>query len=832
MSTHSTTPTVVVGIGEAGVRMLSSVHDVVTNEDVDDRYFEFLAIDSADDIDDSFPELSDLNQFRINAPPENRWRKMVEETHSPFLRQGDAAASQGGVTRNRPVARALIDDSENFEALHGFLETRISTLIDDLGATNVDIWVLSSLGGGTGSGAFPIVGAMLSDLARELEQEDPQLGFDIAGVGTLPQLTRLGEGHYPNARPRHIINAYTALRELQGMLDHDYSESPLRFKVHAEEIDLFPGQHLPPMREPPFERYFLFPVKESEIRNEDSRERMNEIVADLILYFTSITGVEDYPDTEEEYDDEVLFTLNAAELSFPTDLATEYVEVAGELKSLNDRKRKLNRLEDNYESNRNYLSSVLDVNRGEMPDGDVERRLVSDCHDAAEETIAGGDVRYVDEDQLTNDASTIVEETRSEVRSRIEQFDATVEIDGEVRSAPEDVPMMATDGDDEPVDPVDTVIEYFYYVHVIEAAKSELERRQYEQLVDEGWAEHRRDIRQYASDEEEFERVDQGSADEKWETLEPFLEYQHDEIEEELEDGGIFSLGFGDSELEEEREDIEKLLSDIRDARERHNKLEELRAEANKRRQTRRDTLQTLRDQFEDAAASVEDEIDDLEHDRRKLEHKRDRLTGRERGRTSLTEFNPEQFAEMALEDPSSLTAKDLDEIANNEWSLDDLTAAGLTSREKVLKNFEYLLTRKLNERMSDKATTRPDGLLATLRHDENSWLDEEIINLVNSRQTRIEHVTDSMPIADRLTVRLLSTYAPIDLMETSEFGVLYEAHEASDERVIDLLMSGDEADEIEEKYVRFAYPELIADGGSDEAEPPEATGTTEASED
>jgi hypothetical protein len=81
------------------------------------------------------------------------------------------------------------------------------------------------------------------------------------------------------------------------------------------------------------------------------------------------------------------------------------------------------------------------------------------------------------------------------------------------------------------------------------------------------------------------------------------------------------------------------------------------------------------------------------------------------------------------------------------------------------------------------------------------------------------------MPISDRLAVRLLVTYTPIDLMDTSEFGVLYEAHEASDERVVDLLMKDEERDEIEDKYVRFAYPELVDDGDSVAAEssPPEA---------
>ncbi|MFT4883598.1 MAG: hypothetical protein ACI8U4_001107 [Natronomonas sp.] len=824
MSTHTPTPTptVVVGIGEAGVRMLSAVHDVVSDEDIDERRFKFLAIDSADDMDANFPEQSELNQFTIDAPPQTRWEKMVNETHTTFLRHGDAAASQGGVTRNRPVARALIDDSENFEYLHGFLESNITNFIGNVGETDVDIWLLNSLGGGTGSGAFPIVGAMLHNLTKELKKDDPQLGFNIAGVGTLPQLNRLDEGFFPDARPRHIINAYTALRELQAILEHDYSRSPLEFRIHADEIDLFPGENLPPMQQPPFDRYFLFPVKESEIQNEDTRERMNAIVADLILYFSSLPGIENYPDTDQEYEDDILFTINAAELSFPEATASEYIEVTDSLDEIDTHKRKLDRLEDAYESNRDYLHAVLDVNQGEMPEGTVERRLVSSCQEAAKETITGGDVRYVDEEQLTSDAATVVEETRTEIRNRVEQFDAEVELgDDAVRSAADDVPMLNPDEDGaEPVEPVDTVIEYFYYAQVIEAAKSELERRQYEQRVDEAWAEYRREIRKNASSEEEFERVDKGSADEKWGSLEPFLEYKKDELDEQLDDGGLFSLGFGDSELEEKREDIEDMLGDIRDAKERHDNLNELREEANKRRQTRRDTLQTLRDQFEDAGEAVESEVDDLEHERKKLEHKRDLLVGRQRSRTSLTEFDLDQFAELALENPEALTSDDLEKIKSGEWTLDDLIASGLTSRREILKNFDKLLSRKLAERMSDQSATSPDGLLAPLRHSENSWLDDELRDL--SKQTRIEHVTEPMPIADSLAVRLLVTYTPVDLMETSEFGVLYEAHETNDERVVDLLMNDEEREEIEDKYVRFAYPELVDTGENTASEAPE----------
>lgn len=814
MSQRAPTATVVVGLGEAGVRMLSAVDEAIGAEDIDERRFRLLGIDSkGEDIEKNFPELSRQDRFELEAPPDIRWDHMVGETHTEYLEHGDEAASQGGVTRTRPVARALVDDSENYDALYGFFETRIQNFIDDLGTTSVNVWLLHSLGGGTGSGTFPIVGSMLDHVTGELARRNSRLGFDIAAVGSLPQLTEVHRGGYPEARPQHIINSYVALRELRGILEHDYVDR-LELPLYAEDISSHRSPHIP-LEEPPFDKYFLFPVLETEVRTESKRKRLNAVVADLVLYFSLTTGVENYPDTDEEYDEERLYTINAAELGFPTELARDYVETKEDLQSLDGRKTKLQRLRDEYRDMNHYVSDTLEVNRSSLPEegSEVEERLVSECANHAEATVADNDARYLDEEQITQDAVRAVEEVRQTIRSRFQQFDIEVELgDDEVRTVVEDIPIVrASPEDADAIQPMERVIEYFYYSKLQSALEAELKRREFERAVDEAWTDYREEIRQATDDPDRFEEVDEGDAETRWDGIERYLEgIVIPDLRAELDDGGLFGLGFGQEGTEEELQQTEDLVERIRALHTAKTNLEELRGKTDEWRKAARQDLKTLRNQLEDAVEAVGDDLADLDLERQKLQNRRQTLEGRERGRNSLSEFNPERFAKMSLEQPNTLKSEDLTAIEAGEWTIQKLIDDRLTTEESLVEDLEYLVQRELDERMSDVARTKPDGLLAPLRQPKNGFIDEQIRDIVSARQTRIEHVTEPMGIRDPLTIRLLATYTPIDLDETSEYGVIHEYFENPDERVVELL-TGDADSDVERRFVRFAYPELVS---------------------
>lgn len=801
MTDDTETPTVVVGIGLAGVRMLSQFDEMRERRGLDEDLFELLAIDSAEgDIDKEFPELSDQKQLRLNSPDSSKWEAMVESY--PYLNKGDEPSAQGGVTRRRPVARALIDDSTNFEIVHNFLEREIESFVEYHGSQPVNLWLLNSLGGGTGSGAFPLLATMLDRIARRVEENYPGVGIDMAGIGTLPQLNLdLEVGRFPEARTKHIINSYNALRELSTLLNHDYSTN-LEVKLHAEDNGVYAADYLP-LDEPPFEKYFLLPTRESEVASPPARERLNGIVADLIVYFSLTSGIENYPDTEEYDPNEVLFTFNAAELSFPNDLAGEYVQTRETRNAIDNRIRKLERLKDDYKENHQYVQSVYELNRGEQPDegSPVEGILVRGCRERVRDLLSK-DVEYIEEGTIIDGAETAAEELRSEVSARIDQFDVAVETDEGTRTIEEDVPIV---GGEDGIDPMNRAIEYLFYGSFEQQLDERIKRNEFATFVEELWREYKRDI-QSLTDDARYNELDEGDADTKWEGISNFLDHEVSRLEE---DDGWFSFGASDRDAELERKQNELERGD--DLQTKRDSRLSLRNAARQRRQAARNDLKDLKRQLEDAAAVADDDINDAELEQGRLDTKLDELSGGGRGTDSLTDYKNQRFAEMALRNPGQLTLEDL-EAVDDEWVVDDLVSNGLLSDDDLRSQLSSLLRNQLGERMADKVGrgSGPNGLLAPMLHPRNEGL-RGTLEDISAVEGNIEALTAVANIPERLTVRLLATYTPIDLDKTSEYGVIHDYYLRGDTTLTGELMGEDDED-LQRRYVRFAYPELTED--------------------
>jgi len=802
----SATPTLVIGLGRGGVRMLENFNTVVQEENVDDSEFQLLAIDSADDIENNFPDLPKDQSFKLRNPM--GWDQMVEEY--PYLRHGDEPGTQGGVTRNRPVARGLVDDSENFATLYNRLRTEVEELLEN--SENANIWVLSSLGGGTGSGMQPILAAMLYDVVREIDipgAHEP--GVYINGVGTLPKLSGLEGGHYPDVKAEYIANSYVALRELRSLFERDHSKNPIEIKVYADDRGTLKEDQIPAIKESPFEKYFVLPIEENELTTRRSRDNMNRIVSDTILYFSTAAGIENYPDIDNAdigYEEETIYTINEATVTVPYDDIINYVELDDSLYQLRTDETKLTQLQDIYERNTEFLNHILRAGRGVVPEKGGFNSLVNQCKNDVENVLNSVAVRKISETDIENKKETSIKNIRQKIESLTNRFEASREIGNDKRKIEDDVPLMGNDD----VDPVYEVIQYFYYDQLYDHLNNRIEARKFANTVDSIWEIHGTDVvtamQAEGELEDSIEAVKRGDTDERYDRLTAWLKYRLSELESD--DEGILSGLFGGNDSEAEQETIKKLITNLKDEKSNHEQLINLRDSTETKRTTVRDRIRDLRDEFEVAVDSVSEEITQISNEKQRIKEKKASLTDPDNN-NSLTEFSSEQFSTFSVSNPDKLITEDIEKIKNKEWNLEDVAESPAWNKNDMLYDIETILQEQIRERITDKASSPVYGVLQIMRHKNNSWLDEEVRQIINTSFAPFHGLKVSDVISDPLELRFLATYAPINWSETSEFGSIDRALSRDDRSAVSMFVDTNEEDEdeIREKYFRPAYPEL-----------------------
>lgn len=786
--------------------MLSNFNQIIEEENVDTSEFDLLAIDTADDIENFFPKLDKDQRLVLKNPM--GWDEMVSEY--PYLRHGDEPGTQGGVTRNRPVARGLVDDSENFAVLYNRLETEVEDLVSN--SENADIWVLSSLGGGTGSGIQPIISAMLYDVVRELDTpgaHDP--GVYINGVGTIPKLSGIEGGHYPDVKAEYIANSYVALRELRSLFERDHSVDPVEINVYANDRGTLKEDQIPAIKETPFEKYFVLPIEEEELTTKNSRYQMNRIVSDTILYFSLVGGIENYPDIDDAdigYEEEAIYTINETTVSMPYDEIIDYVELDDRLAQLKTDETKLKQLQDRYERNTEFLGHILGSGRGKVPEKGGFNSLVNQCQSDVQTVLDSVALRKISQSDIDEDKGDTIQTVREQIESLKNRFQVSKQIGGEERTMKDDVPLISNSD----IDPVADVVEYFYYDQLYNQLVNRLEARKFANLVDSVWQDHSTDIvaamESEGQPESAIEAVKRGDTEERYDRLNDWLEYRLSELD--TEDDGILSGFFGGNDKESEKETIKQRIRNLKNEKANNDQLIALRDHADTKRSAVRDRIQNLRDEFEIAVTDVAEEVSKIDSEKQRIKDKKDYLTDPEND-DSLVEFHSEQFASFSVSDPDNLNKFDIEKIKNGEWNLQDVVQSPAWEEDDLLLNIETLLEEQINERITDQATSPMYGILQILRHEDNSWLDKEVRQRADNSYAPFHGVEESGEISDPLELRFLASYAPIDWSETSEFGSIDRAIRHDDKSAVSLFVNTDQEDEeeIREQYFRPAYPEL-----------------------
>ena len=150
-----TLPTLVIGIGMGGIRIVQTFSDVVRDND-QQKYHEFIAIDSnRKDLDEKITHGQGIQTVPIDETG-TLSGQMINKCN--YLYEG-VAPTGGGAIRDRVYARFLFDlNSERVTSAITGAMTKLKTIWQQERETQnrrVLIWVVHTLGGGTGAEHSP-----------------------------------------------------------------------------------------------------------------------------------------------------------------------------------------------------------------------------------------------------------------------------------------------------------------------------------------------------------------------------------------------------------------------------------------------------------------------------------------------------------------------------------------------------------------------------------------------------------------------------------------------------------------------------------------------------
>lgn len=745
----------VIGLGGAGNRMLDAVAERIEAADPETPV-EYVAVDSnRPDLESHAPEAA--RTVLLGTDPEEF------ETHREtrrYIDTDDPTPEFGGAARSRGVGRYFLDNAASLDRFVTELEAAIEEAVHSspIGEGTHIVWVLHALGGGTGSGAAPLAAALVGDVTAKLGDE-----VVVCGVGSLPRLDALETSVVrPSGPVSQYVNAYTALRELAVLLDHDdEGVYPLSIDIDADG-ETTTGDSITIERSP-FDIYGLVGTDQDLLDRGDYVGEINRLVADTVHAFSRseissrangpISGLERFGITGHDVNlrGERLFSIDSTAVRAPVDRLRRFVNLVEETDDLRDRIAELEADRHSLERAIRYIDDLLSW----WPEADDQP--ISDAGTSQLEAMAGDCEAFARGHETIDTA-----------------------LDG------------LTDALNVP-DPVATRDVGVYLAAGI------IERRLTERLRDHdlhGGLMKVRDAYDVDIDVETADDLEDTLS--AWRTADRALGQRLEYLRSEADDTTFniirrFEL---DGLIEETTDDYEALTALAKDYERLLEYRDELRA---------RHSDAELR--LERRHADLRDQLTDEQEERKRLESARDvRESELDALSASLAEANVDATgARLPISAPENAP----EDMPADAESLPDIVNANLldeTAFSEALAPAVYQLDEPVQDRGLD-SRGRPRehlGVLTTAANHE--FLDTSLDAMDEDPFDSFEEVS-RYGAPEPFAVGLLAVYAPIRLDATSEFGTLDDCYtdperdltEQFGTTVTDADVTG-----------RFAYPELV----------------------
>ncbi|OPY38429.1 MAG: hypothetical protein A4E35_00852 [Methanoregula sp. PtaU1.Bin051] len=264
-------PTLVIGTGRGGISIVQTYAEMVNELKIKD-YYQFIAIDSSTkDLDAIIKRGYSINAVNIS---EEGYAVPNLIPQCQYLYDGIEPKGVGAI-RDRVYARFLLD--LNMDKVDGAITDAMAKMLTVWQQTKGSktkealIWVVHTLGGGTGSGSFPTLIAKVRQLSDGILKESGMKPF-IFCIGILPSATNINDISTAKFDKKYTANSYAALREIK--------------KLHtAKDLTIVPFNPARrpkkeiPVKSRPFDRYFLFGINEDLLARmkDDKDDRADEV---------------------------------------------------------------------------------------------------------------------------------------------------------------------------------------------------------------------------------------------------------------------------------------------------------------------------------------------------------------------------------------------------------------------------------------------------------------------------------------------------------------------------------------------------------------------------
>lgn len=744
----------VIGLGGAGNRMLDAVAERIEATGTESPV-EYVAVDSnRPDLEANAPEAA--RTVPLGADPE------AFETHRKtrrYLEADDPIPEFRGAARSRGVGRYFLDNDASLDRFVTELEDAIEDAVysSHLGEAPHFVWILHSLGGGTGSGVAPLAAALVGDITAKLDDE-----VVVCGVGSLPRLDALETSVVRPSGPTSLyVNAYTALRELAVLLDHDdEGVYPLSIDIDADG-ETTTGDSIT-LERSPFDAYGLVGTDQDLLDRGDYVGEINRLVADTVHAFSRSeissrtngpkSGLERFEITGHDVNlrGQRLFSVDSSAIRAPVDRLREVVALVDEVGDLGDRIAELEDSRRPLESSVQYIDDLLSWWPG------ADDPPISDAAASCLEAIAS--------------------DWESLVRGR-ETIDSILDDLTEALSVPH---------------PVDT---HDVGVYLVAGA---VERRLTERLRDHDLHGELRKVRDAYGIDIDGGTDDLESALSAWETTDRALRRRLERLRTETEETTFnvirrFELDGLIEETSNDHEALSTIAGDYERLLEYRKRLRERHADAEARLERRH--------------AEIRDRLADEREERKRLESARD---ARESERDAILESLDEASLDatgvrLPITAPENATADVLADVG----TLTDLIDTGLldmTAFEEALSPAVRRLAEPVEDRTAEPSEPTHEhlGILTTAANHD--FLDAGLEALEDDPFDVFAGVTRHAAPTP-FAVRLLAVYAPVRLDATSEFGTLGEYYTDPDRSLTEQFGTTITDADV---TARFAYPELV----------------------
>lgn len=787
-------PTVVVGVGKAGIDVINTLHesDGFGWGEAYDDYFDYVAIDSnANDVV-SAPEKATPVLLDSSAKTA-AWDK----EHYPYLTPL-MDIYERGTGRQRPVGRYKLDNvgSPTWDDHYNKINDAIRNHLNDMqrgldtNTNQFNVIHVHSLGGGTGSGTFPLLAAMLDEMTRSLQAES-SVTIYTAGIGVVPEITTDMDVLTPPGDPRYYANTHAALQDLNKLLTATVDD-PLPVHLYSrhvesnEDLNSLTHTELEPHLEiarRPYRHYFLVGVDEAQIAGSNAMagpETYRAAVDNTIG--AAIYGLAMYGGAIENWEGDIqardqFGSFGQTRLSVPIEEVRAYCELNEQVAELREqvaptddhRQGRLIEEREKKIAERDDLQAIVDDPVTILSEYEDSERIRNEVEERIKRNVPRGDTVL---ETTTDDIDTLVETVREQYDERIVAFamDETAEY-------------IQEQGED------------------VKTAWRELVNEKYREL-------------------EVKSEVDFGSADTtegKATELRRFIEERIEEIEQRIaerqkkESEKFFPTIFDDPDYEAWLDTYRDHRAELDEQERRKEQLASLTNEVrNRRDEVLEETivrLETLRDEVMDLRREIKDKQDRLREIRAEREAKIEELTdaeyGERLGYLALDEQKVREDLDAATleEELTSLAA--FDEKGYLQHDFADVA----DSRIKQAYAWESALLTWSDEDISpsafaDSAETIRD--IWMLHSEENSDLPAfDLIGAGSHEFHRSGEDGAFPPFEDPYTVQFLTYTLDSPL---SRLKIYTELENAAEDSTLDELV--DEIDEWEDHRWAFAYPE------------------------